>query len=95
MRMAKGELLATIEKMSAINKDLAEKISTLLPELQPIKNRITVLERSIRGSPEESGILFRLTLLERLIKLPTHVRPVTKKQMAVIRKMIKEGVVDH
>jgi len=63
------------------------------PRLFSVEQRLASLERLLRGGIKgHEGLFFRVTQLEQLIKMKDHVKPVTKKQMNVIRKMPWERV---
>jgi hypothetical protein len=62
-------------------------------QLVPLQNRTNMLDRLLRGGEgrEFESLLFRVTFLEQLITVKKHIKPVSKKQMKEIRKLMKES----
>jgi hypothetical protein len=90
-----------VEEMRLSLKSLEQRMCETEDRIQlrieqaifPLRNRVTTLERILKGGVVESeGLFFRVTLLEKLIDMKKHVKPVTKKQMKEIRKLIRAKV---
>lgn len=59
--------------------------------LNQLQNRVGILDRTLRGGEgrEFESLLFRVTFLEGLINVKSHIKPVSKKQMKEVRALMK------
>ncbi len=92
-------LTLQIDKLHIRLEKLDQKLLVLEHQQQSHTSRIYSLEMKLNaierllkgGEAEKEGLFFRVTQLESLIDLPTHIRPITKKQMKEMRKLFREG----
>jgi hypothetical protein len=80
-----GQLLSDLKKLMQQNGEFYALT------LEPYGKRISKLEQMIYGGVKgHEGLLFRINFIEQLIDMKKHVRPVTKKQMVEIRRLIDQ-----
>jgi len=67
-----------------------QQVTSLTQRMFSVEQRLNTVDHIFHGGVKRyEGLLFRVTQLEQLIRMKDHVKPVTKKQMKEIRKMLK------
>lgn len=67
------------------------QLTSLTQRMFSAEQRLNVIDQIFRGGIKGyEGLLFRVTQLEQLIQMKDHIKPVTKKQMKEIRKLLKK-----
>jgi chromosome segregation ATPase len=82
----------TIRQLNKRIEELELQVNSHTVRIFSTEQRLDALDRLLKGGARErEGLFFRVTQLEQLINLKTHIKPVTKKQMGEIRKLLRKG----